>query len=110
MIDYIIMKHNSDDKIKKAYYDPGSGFVGIDKLYRKLKNDGEHHYGKLIRPLFSLCSAKKLSFEVQLFDTKACALSNTLLSSTKTYFSRMKRASCWHSTLKFVQPIALTKY
>ena len=31
---------SSEDIIKKAYYDPDTGFIGMDKLYRKLKPQG----------------------------------------------------------------------
>lgn len=31
------MTSKFDERIRKAYYDPSEGFVGIDKLYRKLK-------------------------------------------------------------------------
>jgi SOS response regulatory protein OraA/RecX len=30
----------TEELIKKAYYDPNQGFVGIEKLYRKLKSKG----------------------------------------------------------------------
>lgn len=34
------MTTNTEDKIRSLYYNPESGFVGVEKLYRKLKTEG----------------------------------------------------------------------